>query len=211
MCIHGLSKSHAPETLQNWAEKVLLYMCRYQSVFSLRQNTVETRRDTRRPFELPLFFVRALVICGANYTQHAHYMDGCFSVQTLNLDAAPHRRCAPFGIRSKIRPWPHDPMKAWSPRTYFFQTPSGVTQETVNRKGQARICDSASNKLGQCWPEYELSWVSTREAFEPGLWSFHSFDLQPFIVLPLAYIWDTLPLVLHFTTLLDCFLCCIDQ
>ncbi|CAK9101505.1 unnamed protein product [Durusdinium trenchii] len=25
--------------------------------------------------------------------------------------------------------------------TYFFQTPSGVTQETVNRKGQARICD----------------------------------------------------------------------
>eukprot|EP00439_Symbiodinium_sp_Y106_P055543 s4128_g7.t1 len=25
--------------------------------------------------------------------------------------------------------------------TYFFQTPSGVVQETVNRKGQARICD----------------------------------------------------------------------
>eukprot|EP00435_Cladocopium_sp_Y103_P024108 s1745_g5.t2 len=25
--------------------------------------------------------------------------------------------------------------------TYLFQTPSGVTQETVNRKGQARICD----------------------------------------------------------------------
>jgi hypothetical protein len=27
--------------------------------------------------------------------------------------------------------------------TYLFQTPSGVTQETVNRKGQARICDVA--------------------------------------------------------------------
>ena len=27
--------------------------------------------------------------------------------------------------------------------TYLFQTPSGVTQETVNRKGQARICDAA--------------------------------------------------------------------
>lgn len=25
--------------------------------------------------------------------------------------------------------------------TYLFQTPSGITQETVNRKGQARICD----------------------------------------------------------------------
>ena len=24
--------------------------------------------------------------------------------------------------------------------TYLFQTPSGITQETVNRKGQARIC-----------------------------------------------------------------------
>ncbi|CAK9118428.1 unnamed protein product [Durusdinium trenchii] len=32
--------------------------------------------------------------------------------------------------------------------TYFFQTPSGVTQETVNRKGQARICSEqhAQNK-----------------------------------------------------------------
>ena len=25
--------------------------------------------------------------------------------------------------------------------TYYFQTPSGIVQETVNRKGQARICD----------------------------------------------------------------------
>ena len=39
--------------------------------------------------------------------------------------------------------------------TYYFQTPSGIVQETVNRKGQARICDDFN---------FGIQYDSTRDA-----------------------------------------------
>ena len=46
--------------------------------------------------------------------------------------------------------------------TYLFQTPSGVTQETVNRKGQARICDVAENHWS-CGPSCDELGVQNKK------------------------------------------------
>ena len=70
--------------------------------------------------------------------------------------------------------------------TYLFQTPSGITQETVNRKGQARICRLEKFHLSwrvwshffyeqTCWERSSSFRIPVDIQRNVGVWSFYEY------------------------------------